>query len=241
MTWITDQARHLTGGRIEICEAGHDAHRVIVTSTVQGPMVVFNASHYRDQPGYCTGDDAVSRSLIAAGHHEEGIRHGLGELGVLDHPNGDLVLDFGTHVGWYTLMAAQAGFDVLGFDGEPEHLTMVERNMRRAGVAERVTLCRVWLDEDTPQLDPEGCPPIRLLKADVEGAEEHVLRIAWPLIDAGLVTHLLLEISPVFNDSYPALVARLVDKGYTVHRFYPTRLWDGSLDFPQTEMLFSRC
>jgi hypothetical protein len=55
---------------------------------------------------------------------------------------------------------------------------------------------------------------IALAKIDIEGAEEHAVDLLWLSIEKGLVDHLLIEISPVFNDSYPDLVVRLLEAGY---------------------------
>ena len=81
---------------------------------------------------------------------------------------------------------------------------------------------------------------MRLVKMDIEGAEEHALRVVWPLVKAGLVDHLLIELSPVFNDSYPALVDMIRGEGYRAWLPHRGMAWDWRLSWPQAEVLFSR-
>ena len=52
------------------------------------------------------------------------------------------------------------------------------------------------------------------MKADVEGAENHVVRVFRPLIDARLIEAMLLEVSPVFADHYPDTLRVILDAGY---------------------------
>ena len=236
-SWAEAVSHRLSGGRIEQCDAGHAKHQTVTVDTVQGPMRVFAADRYQDIHGYCTGDDQVSRSLAASGVWEPHIYAGLATLGVLDDAQlGEHVIDFGSHVGWYTRLAVNAGFTVVAVDGEPEHLSLTVRN---AGTD--VITARGWLDCDSKFVTvPDDDSTVRLVKADVEGAERHAVRTIEPLLDAGLVDHLLLEISPVFNDTYHVLCTELVWRGFRAWRFDPLREWDWRLDFPQTEILFSR-
>lgn len=236
MTWQAVQARRLTGGFDEVCYAKHGAHTTVEADTAQGRMTVYDADRYQNVYGFCPADDVVSRTLLESGEWEIQNREALWDRGILDSPEpGETVIDFGCQVGWYTRMAARAGFRVLAFDAVAESLALAVGN---GGTA--VTGCRAWIDADTPELDPEGCPPIRLVKADIEGNEEHALRVVWPLLDAGLVDHLLLEMSPVFNPSYRHVADRLRAAGYTAYRPHAARDWDWVLDFDQADILFTR-
>lgn len=236
MTWADTQARRLSGGRLEVCEAGHDAHAHREVDTILGPMVAYDADRYEDIPGFCPGDDVVSRQLVIQGQWEAANSVALEKFGVLEAPEpGELVIDFGCQVGWYTRMATRAGFGVLAFDGVAESLAIATANG-----GPLVTPCRAWLDADTPELDPEGAPEVRLVKIDIEGNDEHALRVVWPLIDAGLCEHLLVELSPVFNDSYAELAERLRAARYRAYLPHAGRAWDWQLSWPQAEVLFSR-
>lgn len=236
MTWVETQARRLTGGRDEVCFQAHGEHGKQTVDTTLGPMLVYRADDYRNVYGFCPADDVVSATLADVGFWERANEEAIVKHGVLDGPApGEVVIDVGCQVGWYTRMAAQAGFRVLAIDAVAESLGMALTNG-----GPNVTGCRAWIDADTPEADPEGAPPVRLVKMDIEGSEEHALRVVWPLIDAGLVDHLLVELSPVFNDSYPALVEQIravYPRAWLSYRGEP---WDWRLDFDQAEVLFSR-
>ena len=90
---------------------------------------------------------------------------------------------------------------------------------------------------------------MRLVKADVESAEQHVVRALSRLLDAHVVEWVLLEISPVFRDDYLATVVEpLREAGYeSAWRLHPEwRVWDEPwvLDFlkrnPVAEVVLER-
>lgn len=249
MTWLEDAGKRLSGGRLETCYSGHTHHARRIVETVQGTLEVFDSAQYRGTFGYCTGDDEVSRVLEHHGTWEPHVLAALDELEVLADPApGEVVLDFGSRVGWYSRLAAARGFDVLALDGDGECLDVTGANTERE--AERsdreLVLSRGWLDESTRTLPlPTDGTRVRLVKADVESAELHVVRSLSRLLEAGVVDWVLLEISPVFRDDYgPAVLDPLRAAGYTrAYRPHPAlREWlePWELDFPQEEILFTR-
>lgn len=249
MTWLEDAARRLSGGRDEVCYSGHTHHARRIAETVLGTIEVFDASKYREQFGYCTGDDEVSRVLADHGTWEAHVLRALDDLDVLKDPaGGECVLDFGSRVGWYSRLAARAGFDVLALDADRECLDVTAANTERE--VERndreLVLCHGWLDEHTRTLElPDDGTTVRLVKADVESAELHVVRSLSRLLDAHVVEWVLLEISPVFRDDYlETVVEPLRAAGYEqAWRLHPSwRVWDEPwvLDFAQEEILWRR-
>lgn len=65
--------------------------------------------------------------------------------------------------------------------------------------------------------------PWRVVKIDLEGAEDEALRVLAPVIAAGAIEHMLIEVSPVFRgvEHYAGLVRGLMDAGYVVYRLPP--------------------
>lgn len=189
---------------LNVCEFGHPWHRSIRRNGWQ----IWEWRHYQGLAGYCPAQDDVSKSIDLNGDWER--EETAVALSVV-RP-GDLVVDFGSHIGWYTTHAARAGATVLAYDSDPENMRLLERNARPRGhEAPRVVSHLGWL-VDAPALD---ALPIRLVKADVEGAEDQALRIIRRSLDAGLVDYLLIECSPEFADYYPALIDDLTARGYT--------------------------
>lgn len=177
---------------------------------------------------FCTGQDIVSYCIDM-----QGLWEGYDTLLTLDilseKRTKDVVLDFGSHLGWYTILAATAGYRVAALDGNPENIELVKRNANRNGVAKLVSPYLCWLDDRAPFLsvDEEN---VHFLKADVEGAERIVFAMANGLFSAKKVKYAIFEISPVFNGSYPDLVEKIAANGYDVYMI-PGKTWEHTPEF----------
>lgn len=227
------------------CDAGHDTHQTRVVHVeipdFNGPMTVFDAEVYRNTYGYCPGDDDVSRTLILYGVWEP-IETRFFTDALQRNPG--MVIDFGSQIGWYSMLATATGHDVFAIEGVPEHQRMTWINAGGRGAA--LWQAQHWLDERTPTLPASDAPRISVVKMDVEGAERHAMRCIRELLDAELVPNVLMEVSPTFNDSYPALVADLLDRGFRAVALNPIQpmTTDNYLSIlekiPQVDVMFSR-
>lgn len=213
MTWIEDAQAALEMETGQGCDAGHDSHQTLVTHVqvpdFEGPMTVFDAEVYLDTHGYCPGDDCVSRTLILYGVWEAIETRMFTEA---LHRSPGLVIDFGSQIGWYSMLATAMGHDALAIEAvaEHEHMTWINASDRGGTLWQ----AQHWLDENTPTLPALGAPQISVVKMDIEGAERHAMRCIRELLDAELVPNVLMEVSPTFNDSYPALVSDLLNRGF---------------------------
>ena len=175
-----------------------------------------NVPHQRFDE-YCTGQDIISYCI-----DEQGIWEGHDTLVILDLltdgvPDAGVVLDFGSHVGYYTTLAAIAGYHVAAVDASSENLSLVGINAGINNVFDKVTMYKGWVDKSAT-IFPADLEEVHFLKCDVEGAEKHVVDMCQLLWKARKIKYALIEISPVFNDSYPALVDKIVDCGYRVYQ-----------------------
>jgi hypothetical protein len=174
-------------------------------------MHIYDWRQYRKAKRYCPGHDAVSETIDQHGIWEpaETILTLAACAGA--DPNG-WVYDYGAQIGWFSALAASSEHaNVVAYDADKQNLRLVLDT-------ERVNKWR-WIHVHNERIGPDSEPisallRVTLLKIDVEGAERDVLRVRWPQITAGLVDHLLVEISPVFADYYPDLVCDLLDVGY---------------------------
>lgn len=107
--------RYRDADALELRVAGHN----IVADTTMSVAKQFYYPRYAD--GDATHEPAVADRFVAA--IEEG----------------DIVYDLGSHVGYYSLLAASAGAEVHAVDVDPDALVAVERSARRTGVADRIT------------------------------------------------------------------------------------------------------
>lgn len=164
--------------------------------------------------GYCPAFDAVSETF-----HSHAVWEPADTIVALTAFHtaspGSYFLDFGAHVGWFSLLAASTGVPTLAYEADPENLRLLELNASINGWSDRVTAFHCRVRADTKLDLPDS---IRLAKIDVEGAEGDVINVLWPAITSGRVDQLIVEVSPVFADYYPDLVLSLIDQGYRAYR-----------------------
>lgn len=228
---------------MNFCESDHAAHETKVVSVrfapfLFGRMAVYDAEIYRDTTGYCPGDDAVSRSLIAEGQWERWNSEALIERDVFQ---GNLVIDAGSHIGWYSVLAATRGCNVVVYEGDYENAALVRKNAALNNVSDKIVVNEEWIDEDWSPVSEYR--QIDLIKSDVEGNDQYVVNGFWDLIEDGLVSNLLVEISPVFKPGYPEMVERLMSVGYraevTGPEFFDVPSLDWVAECGQCDILFT--
>lgn len=218
------------------CEThGLDGHERSEVPTQYGPMLTFNTDLYCE-PGYCMGDDDVSRTIRRVGVWEPVETAAFGALIF----GGDVVIDFGGQIGWYSRVTSFYGGSVLAIEGVYEHAAILNYNVPGAHVV------RHWVDENSPIISADGAPRIKCVKMDLEGAEVHAMRMISDLLDAELVDNILMEISPVFNDSYPLIIRELFQRGFTAEVCNPYQQFTHDeidavvAQAPQVDMMFRR-
>lgn len=214
------------------CTRGHDWHdRRSVGVRLNGPtgfsdltpiphrlarafsMEVWDPGSYPVDGGpYCPAHDAVSETIVNLGVWEP-VETVL-TLAVLEGHRGEHMVDVGAQIGWFTLLAASCGCDVIAVEADPDCADLIEWNAKINGWDDRVTVRRERIGVD------QGGPPVgdaRLVKIDVEGAEAAAVDAMWPAIEAGRIEHLLVEVSPVFGPGYGDLVAAIIAAGYDAY------------------------
>lgn len=209
---------------MNICQAGHKGHIHKQTHTEQGPFWVWDWDTYEGFRGYCTGQDDVSRTLLNIGTWEAEELHRIRRM--LDP--GDTYLDFGAHIGWFAIAAAERGANVYTYEGDAENLDLLRLNSRLHHVEERITSEAIWIDGEAKPTIPDG--PIKLVKIDLEGNEQHAINC----LPLERVENIVMEVSPCFNGSYPGLVSKLQSAGLKVED------WDGNWDFHQRNFWLRR-
>lgn len=132
---------------------------------------------------------------------------------------GSHVLDFGAQIGWFSLLALSRGAFVSAIDAERANLELLwssfEANAEQFAVMQAdLATCvhRVGVD-----LADRHEGPVRLVKIDVEGAEDAAFREIRHLVEDRSIDYMLVEVSPVFADYYGELVTDLMRCGYVPH------------------------
>lgn len=218
------------------CQRGHDEHRSLMASvSLGGPtgyhdltsipldlrvdfhMLVWDpARHPVDGGPYCPAHDVVSETIDNIGCWEP--RETTMMLRAFGAPGRHFV-DFGSQIGWYSMIAACRGQHVHAFEADAANSELMLQSLKFNGFAD-VDFIRGRVGSSTPTLDVLDAP-ISVAKIDLEGAEDQAVRVLGPNLDAGNVEAMMIEISPCFDDYYPALVRDLMDRGFRAFKLPP--------------------
>lgn len=177
----------------------------------------FKWTEYDAGPGYCPAFDAVSETIATLGIWEPS--ETILTLAVCAAYPDSVVVDFGSQVGWFTLLACSSGNSVVAIDADPANHQVLRKSLERNGWEGRVLPIQRRVGPNWPPLGELG--DVALAKIDVEGAERDALRALWPSIEAGKVAHLMVEVTPSFAEWYPDLVCDLIDAGYLAFELPP--------------------
>jgi hypothetical protein len=220
------------------CTAGHTFHESKLVNTEYGPWWIWDWQRYMDFPGYCTGQDEVSKSIEITGWWEKPDTDHMLEL--LGSERG-YVVDFGSHIGWFTVLALKAGCHVWALDADPENMRLLKRNADNVPVGAYV-LETAWTS-DVPESRFHNDVPIRLMKVDIEGHEHEALNLTRHLWQQQKIDYGLWELSPIFESrenimapSYADLVDEIASYGYRWYILKDEDRWyiEGKdLTFPQ--------
>lgn len=207
------------------CHAGHPVHQtrdVLVDVRGQGVvheypaipdhlartlrLLCYDYHRYVGAGCYCTGQDESSHAFLQ-GQIWEGYETLLAMEILYRGDRGDVVLDFGAHLGWYAVIAASFGYQVVAFEADGENAERCAQNARLNSVGNLVHVVHTWIGPDSPQL-PADRGRVRLLKSDLEGLEVEVTQSCLNLFSARRIDYALLEISPVLMNRSPSWAVR---------------------------------
>jgi hypothetical protein len=144
------------------------------------------------------------------------------------------MLDIGSHIGYYSILAALKGYQVASFDSSRENLDLLHESAEANGVADKITPYLCLLDDQAPILSRDA-EEVQLVKIDIEGAERHAVQMCADLMGGRKIKYLIMEVSPVFNGTYPSLVETICSQGYDVYQIPTDKNWEhyqGILDNP---------
>jgi hypothetical protein len=220
----------------KFCQAGHKDHEIEIVPTIIGDMYAYKTDLYMGFDGYCSGQDDISRTLKLYGVWEPV------ESAIIKNilENGDrtkTVIDIGAHTGWYSLMAAKAGYPVFAIEADPNNIEVMKKNAGLNGVS--LLIKEMWVDEDTAtSKDLLDC---ELVVIDIEGNDDHAVHFCKDLFEKHRVANAMIEISPCFNDRYPSMVNFIKSCGYRAwYADADKREFDDDYSTPQFNLLFVR-
>lgn len=212
-----------------LCEHGHESHKTVVVPVnlvgarshdfasipeslrLEFELEGFYYPFYADiGPGFCPARGCSSEGILSQQTWEPYETRLI--LGVLQREPG-LVLDFGANIGWYSLLAALNGHNVIAFECDPETCDVLRRNAARNGVADRINVVTAWVNDKLPRFHADA--DVLLVKIDVEGEEANAVQACWDLFEQRRIKYALVEISPTFGPGYGELIESIIDVGYS--------------------------
>lgn len=197
-------------------------------------MYIWDTDIYPVDGGpYCPAHDAVSETLIS--HNTWEPRETVLALCVFEsRPPDTIMLDLGAQLGWFSLLAASSGMEVGAIEADSENLRVLGLSAELNGWGPLINRWHHRIGDSSPPVLTDQ--RVRFAKIDLEGAENHAIDLLWPLLSNGLVDHMMMEVSPVFADYYPDLVARIMDAGYHAYLLPPKHSPPYPIDPPASAM-----
>lgn len=219
------------------CSVGHDEHkRFLVQRQIGDLNVIYQIYDWREyfitvdgnetvseHGKYCTGQDIISYCIDQQKVWEA--EETAVQLDILSEQTSGVMLDFGSHIGYYSILAALKGYQVASFDSSAENLALLKESADQNDVEDRIHSYYCLLDDQVPVLSRDA-EEVQLVKIDIEGAERHAIQMCADLIGGRKIKYLIMEVSPVFNDTYPALVETIAGQGYDVYLINSDKTWE---------------
>lgn len=202
----------------------HDYPQLPSDLAVRFNMDIWDWRQYTTVTNYCPAHDAVSETIDTLGIWEP--VETILALQVFSTAGEDAqFIDLGSQIGWFSHLAQAMDVEPVGFDADNDCVQLLRRQFFSA------TQLRFGV-EKVPQITVDA----RLMKMDLEGAEGAAIDAFWPSISSGKVDHILMEVSPCFNNSYPDLLRLVVDQGYELYSLPPKRIPPHDLYDPATHL-----
>lgn len=178
-------------------------------------QVIYNWSQYLDPKSHtwCPANDVVSQNIDTYGYWE------LYETALVNDlfkkaKNDSRLIDVGAQTGWYTLLAADSGLSVWAIESDENSASLIKNSAMLNGF-KNVLVQNMFVDKKSPPL-----PAIwaYLVKVDVEGNEKYALQMLESSFQQKLVDYAIFEFSPIFDNSYKKILAKLNAYGYNGYR-----------------------
>lgn len=197
----------------------HDKHSTLIKGVNylghKYMQVIYDWSKYIDPTSHtwCPANDVVSQNIDLYGFWEVYETALMNDL-FKKADKGSNFIDVGAQTGWYTLLAADSGLNVLAVESDENSASLIKGSVSMNGF-ENVVVSNLFVDDKSnvlPAMD------MYLVKVDVEGNEKYALKMFEDSFEQKLIKYAVFEFSPVFNDSYKEILEKLNAYGYNGYK-----------------------
>jgi hypothetical protein len=162
---------------------------------------------------YCPARDAVSETI-----QSHGVWEPVETIVMLDcfrRSPDNVFVDIGAQIGWFSKLAQEWDMPVVAVEADPVVCGVLEHNIGLRSQDSWWNICQWRVDDDLEAFCPRPGPPMNVTaKIDVEGAEPEAVEMLFRSFPLSSIDYMMIEISPVFHDRYPAMVRRIMEAGF---------------------------
>lgn len=182
-------------------------------------MDVYDYNEYKGYKGFCLGKDKTSEHVHLKGVYEKPVTALVQDI--LERGNKrNLVLDFGAHIGWYSVIAALYGYHVAAIEGDRQNIEMLIKNATYNKLEKKLILNHTFIDELSPAVELTTKQNIQLMKADIHGYEYVAFEMCRNLFEQKRVNYAILKMS-FTQDQAVSFIEDVIETGYSVYLIPP--------------------
>ena len=194
-------------------------------------MRIYNYDYYHEKNILNDGLDIISWCLKNQDNCWEPYQTELTKEILKDGNN--IFLDVGSHLGYYSLLAASLNNHVYSIDINENSSNIFLHNVEINNFQDKINFFKQYVDINFNLNNIiSNDKHIRMIKCDIEGYEIEFVEKILDRLKNKSIDYLILEISPTIRNNYPETVLKIKSLGYDIYDIglSPQRKLDNSTD-----------
>ena len=174
-------------------------------------MFLYDWGKYLDpkSENWCPANDVISENIETYGFWE--VYETMLFDQILATGGNNNFIDIGSQLGWYSLRAADKGFNVYSIEADKNSASLLKTSSKKNGF-NNIFVDNIIINKNSPKIKPKKT---KLVKIDIEGNEQYALIMLEELFKKNKIEYAIFEFSTALNDSYPGILKKLNQYGYT--------------------------
>lgn len=179
-------------------------------------MRIYNYDYYKERNLKNDGLDIISWCLKTPDNCWEPYQTELTKE-ILKNGN-NIFVDIGSHLGWYSLLAASLNNIVYSIDVNKNTSKIFLHNVKINNFEDKITFFKQFVDKNFNFNNIVSKDKhIKLIKCDIGGYEIEFTDKILDRLENKSIDYLILEISPKFRDNYAETVMKIKKLGYDIY------------------------